>query len=646
MSSQSKLNRQRIKWAWLFLAPSLTVLFIVAFLSLAMTLFFSFFNVPSDKANFGRYVSAITSKKAMEDSITFKQAHESLEQILLINKEIEAVKDYNWKQNLDILQAAFSTNDMTMVSQINEQDKLNYDNAVANLNKLQKHYLNLIDANLLINEMHEKVGFSIRSDTKISPDFEPVDNATRVYKALADQRISFYKDGNTLQNILSEDYTGYMSAKELLKTEELMLSRQQSLSDASYVALSNFKYILKDDAWWRAVRNTSVFTVFSVFFELLFGMIMALCMHQSFKGRGILRVAALVPWAIPTVVSARMWGVILDAQNGIVNHFFKNHFGPFFINISNFMYNYIGKYIPNVVFKFGWLFFIAFATIALVVQLKQRQKFITPSSFSELLSTDIKKLAIFTFVTCLIGHISIILSFFGLNFDSVFPGNFGYYMAIIEAIFLTLFLLAILYIIVLPYLYVKEEKQSLTNFIIRPALVVAFFILLWVAYRDFIPNPADSKMFTKGIAWTSDRFWSIFAVIAVDVWKTTPFMALLLLAALQIVPEDIYESARVDGINAWDRFWHLTFPIIRPAMIVALIFRTLDAVRVFDLPYVLTPGSDQTMPITYYAQNLLIADTRFGVGSAASVLIFIIVAIIATAYLIIGKVNLSKGGTL
>lgn len=235
--------------------------------------------------------------------------------------------------------------------------------------------------------------------------------------------------------------------------------------------------VLADPLWWRAVFNTLWFSVITVSLELVFGMLVALLLHQKFPGRTILRTAMLIPWAIPTIVSAKMWGWMFHDQYGVVND---------------------------------------------------------------------------------------LLSRIGL---------------------------------------IDEP-------------------LAWVAVPEL----------------------SMWAVIIAEVWKTTPFMTLMLLAALQMIPEDLYESARLEGASAWQRFWRITLPLIKPAMIVALIFRTLDALRVFDLIYVLTSNSEATISISGYSRQLLVEYQDMGGGSAASVLVFMLVAGIAVSYLMIGRVKLGETG--
>lgn len=134
-------------------------------------------------------------------------------------------------------------------------------------------------------------------------------------------------------------------------------------------------------------------------------------------------------------------------------------------------------------------------------------------------------------------------------------------------------------------------------------------------------------------AWFTDR-WSAFIVIIItEVWKTTPFMSLLLLAGLTLIPADILKAARVDGANAWQRFRLITLPIMKQTIGIALLFRTLDAFRIFDTVYVQTRGSQNTETVSIVGYNALIGRLNLGLGSAVSVLIFLCVLIIAAFYL-------------
>ena len=143
--------------------------------------------------------------------------------------------------------------------------------------------------------------------------------------------------------------------------------------------------------------------------------------------------------------------------------------------------------------------------------------------------------------------------------------------------------------------------------------------------RQHLPFIADDK------AWFGERFSAFAVIIMAEVWKTTPFMALLLLAGLTTIDDGLYEAAKVDGANAWQRFFRITLPLMKPAILVALLFRTLDAFRIFDTIFVMTRGAQDTESVSILGYNQLISRLNLGLGSAVSVLIFIAVLIIAFA---------------
>jgi len=241
-----------------------------------------------------------------------------------------------------------------------------------------------------------------------------------------------------------------------------------------FVGLLNFLSIeegqayglLADPLWWRSVANTIVFAVGSVSIEVLFGVILALVMNASFPGRTLFRAAVLVPWAIPTVVSAKMWAWMLHDQFGVVNH--------------------------------------ALAGLGLI---------------------------------------------------------------------------------------------------------------------------------SGPVAWLASPDLTMLSVILVDAWKTTPFVALLVLAALQMLPKDCYEAARVDGIHPIRVFFGVTLPLIRPALIVAVVFRLLDALRVFDVIYIMTGNAETTMSMSIYARQQLVDFQDTGYGSTASMALFMVIALMMALYL-------------
>lgn len=233
-----------------------------------------------------------------------------------------------------------------------------------------------------------------------------------------------------------------------------------------FVGVENYTDLVRDSAWWGSVANTIFFTVLTVAFEFLLGMIIALVINSNFKGRGLMRAAMLVPWAIPTVISAQMW---------------------------KWMYNDVYGLIKDLLaYKLG--------------------------------------------------------------------------------------------------------------------------------------------LFDQNASFLSSRAFAIPAIAAVDIWKTTPFVALLLLAGLQVIPGDVYEAATVDGASRWQQFLRVTLPLLRPAIAVTLIFRTLDALRVFDVFYVMFGARADTQTMAIYDQQNIVNFSDLGYGGAISVAIFLIIAIFVVAY--------------
>jgi trehalose/maltose transport system permease protein len=245
-----------------------------------------------------------------------------------------------------------------------------------------------------------------------------------------------------------------------------------------FVGLDNFAEILRDSDWWGSVWNTMQFTFISVTLETVFGLLIALVLHQNFYGRGILRAAVMVPWAIPTVVSAKMWSWMFHDLYGVVND--------------------------------------------LLLKL---------------------------------------------------------------------------------------------------------------------------HLISEPVAWLADPKLSMAALVIVDVWKTTPFMTLLILAGLQSIPLQVYQSAAVDGASKWRTFWRITLPLLKPALVVAIVFRTLDALRIFDLVYIMTSNSRDTASMSVYARENMIDFQDLGYGSAASVLIFGIIALFTVIYIMSSRFNLVGGSS-
>lgn len=234
-----------------------------------------------------------------------------------------------------------------------------------------------------------------------------------------------------------------------------------------FVGLQNYATLLRDRVALGSLWNTFLFVSISVFFELLFGLAIALVIHQSFRGRGLVRASVLVPWAIPTVVSSQMWRFIFNDKYGFLNYL--------------------------------------------------------------LYGADVS------------------------------------------------------------------------------------------AYR----------------AWLADPAFAFAAIVTADVWKASAFAGLLILAGLQAIPDELYEAARLDGAGRLRRFTRITLPLLRPAILVALLFRTMDAFRVFDLVFVMTQGgpADATNVLQFYGYKKIFAEGLMGYGSAISVLVFVICFAVALFYI-------------
>lgn len=260
-----------------------------------------------------------------------------------------------------------------------------------------------------------------------------------------------------------------------------------NLAEYNYVGFDNYfseyglfgNSVFSDEFWatdWGvSIKNTFQFSIISVVLETLTGLGVAMLLNQEFKGRTLVRTAVLVPWAIPTIVSAKMWGWILHDQFGLIN---------------------------QLLIDAGWI--------------------------------------------------------------------------------------------------------------------------------------------SHKIAFTADPNYALMTVVAVDVWKTTPFMALLILAALQTLPKDCYEAARVDGVHPLRVFWKVTLPLIRPALLVAVVFRMLDALRIFDLIYVLTSNSGSTISMSGFVRRDMVDNGNLGSGSAGATSLTLIIFVAAILFLRATRVKLNE----
>lgn len=174
---------------------------------------------------------------------------------------------------------------------------------------------------------------------------------------------------------------------------------------------------------------------------------------------------------------------------------------------------------------------------------------------------------------------------------------------------------------------------------VRAAVLIPYGIVTVVAAFTWRYAFDPASGFVQGLPLISDsaapltqRTGSLIVIVLTEVWKTTPFMALLLLAGLALVPDELHEAAKVDGASAMQRFFRITVPLMRPAILVALLFRTLDAFRLFDTAYIQTAGANGTETVSILGYNVLISRVNIGLGSAVSILIFVAVILIAAFF--------------
>jgi multiple sugar transport system permease protein len=180
-------------------------------------------------------------------------------------------------------------------------------------------------------------------------------------------------------------------------------------------------------------------------------------------------------------------------------------------------------------------------------------------------------------------------------------------------------------------------RTSVGRGLVRTVVLIPYSIVTVVASYSwqFAWTPGKgylAALLPEGVAPLTDQVATIALIILAEVWKTTPFMALLLLAGLALVPEDLINAAAMDGAGPWQRLTRVILPIMKPAILVALLFRTLDAFRVFDIIYILTRGSNGTESVSMLGYDNLFSAFNLGIGSAISVLIFLVVAIVALVF--------------
>lgn len=227
--------------------------------------------------------------------------------------------------------------------------------------------------------------------------------------------------------------------------------------------------------------------------------------------------------------------------------------------------------------------------------------------------------------------------FIGLSNYLAALSDSGFYNAALNTLIFTVTSVLLEFVIGLAFALIMHQAfvgRGLTRAIILVPWVVptAVAAQVWRYMFDHNPGFVNAVLGTD-INWLRDPAWSMVGMISADVWKTAPFVALLLLAGLQTIPRDYYEAARVDGCTALQRFWYITLPLLRPAVVVALLFRTVDALRMFDFAYVFAGYSNSLATLSVYAQRYLIAEPELGYANALSTVTFVIVMLVGLAFI-------------
>jgi multiple sugar transport system permease protein len=223
------------------------------------------------------------------------------------------------------------------------------------------------------------------------------------------------------------------------------------------------------------------------------------------------------------------------------------------------------------------------------------------------------------------------------NYTAIFSGTTGerFWNAFYNTTFFTVICVAIEVVIGIAMALIMN-KAFRGKGLIRASILVPWAIptvvsaLLWRWIFD--ANGIANQMINQQILWSTDGWQAKLAVIIADTWKTAPFIGLLVLAGLQVIPAEVYEAARIDAASALRQFWHITLPLVKPALLVAVLFRILDNLRMFDLPYVLVgPGkpSVETISILAFLEN---TNTRFGPAAAYAVVLFLYIVVVAFAF--------------
>ncbi|BBX09343.1 carbohydrate ABC transporter permease [Mycolicibacterium aichiense] len=222
------------------------------------------------------------------------------------------------------------------------------------------------------------------------------------------------------------------------------------------------------------------------------------------------------------------------------------------------------------------------------------------------------------------------------NYQTILSDNY-WWTAFVITLVITVISVAIEFVLGMALALVMH-RTIFGKGLVRTAILIPYGIVTVAAsyswYYAWTPGTGYlANLLPDGSAPLTQQIPSLAVIIGAEVWKTTPFMALLLLAGLALVPEDLLKAAEVDGAGPWTRLVKVTLPLIKPAILVALVFRTLDAFRIFDNIYVLTGGANDTASVSILGYDNLFKAFNIGLGSAISVLVFLSVAVIAFVYI-------------
>jgi len=236
---------------------------------------------------------------------------------------------------------------------------------------------------------------------------------------------------------------------------------------------------------------------------------------------------------------------------------------------------------------------------------------------------------------------------------AVVLGDSLWWQAVAATVLITVITVAVELVLGMGLAMVMHRALTTLRPVLRTAILIPYAIITVVsAFAWQFAFSLDTGFVNQWLSWlpgisaTTDwfgGFWSSITVISLaEIWKTTPFISLLLLAGLAQVPDSLQEAARVDGASAWQRLWKVTLPNMKAAIMVALLFRTLDAFRIFDSVFIMTGGANGTETVSFLAYRQTISRVEIGLGSAVSVLLFLSVVLIAVSFIKLFKVDLSS----